>query len=432
MALDNSQSRELMKRAEKVIPGGVNSPVRAFKGVGGNPLFIRSADGAFMHDADGNQLLDFVGSWGPMILGHGSEVISAAISEALSNGTSFGAPTEPEIELAELVCSVVPGLDMVRMVNSGTEATMSALRLARGFTGRDYILKCHGCYHGHADSLLVSAGSGIATFGIPGSPGVPEAVAELTLCAEFNDLQQINDAIGKVGADKVAAIIIEPVPGNMGMVLPEPGYLQGLRDICSEHGILLIFDEVMSGFRVALGGATERFGVQPDLITLGKVIGGGLPVGAFGGRREVMEHLAPNGPVYQAGTLSGNPLAMAAGMAAVKTLVETNPYPELEELSSRWSQGMSRVARENGIPLQVSSCGSMVGMFFSETAVRNFAEAKLCDIEMFTRFFQGMLSRGIYLAPSAFEAGFVSVMHTPELIDRTIAAAKDTFAEIKI
>ncbi len=429
------QSRRCWTRAQQFIPGGVNSPVRAFKGVAHDgidvvPPFIASASGAEVRDIDGNSYIDYVGSWGPMILGHANPIISAAISSALERGTSFGAPTEAEVEFAELLTQLVPPLEMVRLVNSGTEATMSALRLARGATGRDYVIKCEGCYHGHADSFLVSAGSGVATFAIPGTPGVPSAVAELTISVPYNDLEAMEHAVAGAGADKVAAIILEPVPGNMGLVLPKEGYLAGLRSLCDKHGIVLIFDEVMSGFRVSLGGASERFGVMPDLVTLGKVIGGGMPVGAFGGKSDLMQQLAPAGPVYQAGTLSGNPLGVAAGIAALTELKRIDPYPALEELAIRWQGGMQQAADDNSVDFQASSLGSMVGFFFSAKAVENYADAKAADSARFAAFFHEMLSRGIYLAPSAFEAGFLSTSHTMQHVDRTIAAAQESFAAL--
>lgn len=428
--MSNSKSHTLLTRAEKIIPGGVNSPVRAFRGVGGKPIFIDSADGAYLIDVDGKEYIDYVGSWGPMILGHNSDVVREAIEKVLSSGTSFGAPTELEVEFAEFLVSLLPGVDSIRMVNSGTEATMSALRLARGFTGRDHVIKFSGCYHGHGDSFLVQAGSGVATFGIPGSPGVPEELAKLTLTVPFNDLDALKDKVTAVGGDKIAAIIVEPVPGNMGLILPEDGFLEGLREVCDQSGIVLIFDEVMCGFRAALGGAAERFGVTPDLATYGKVIGGGLPVGAFGGRQDIMDHLAPVGPVYQAGTLSGNPLAMAAGLAAVKELKETNPYPKLEELSSLWVQGMRKAASEAGVDIVANHCGSMLGMFFAKETPKNFEAVKETNIERFNKFFHGMLDEGVYLAPSAFEAGFMSICHSEKIVYKTIESAKRVFRNV--
>ena len=423
MSAPGGLSRDLYKRAQKVIPGGVNSPVRAFKAVGGEPLFIRDAEGAAVTDADGREYIDYVGSWGPMILGHRPAVVTEALAAVLDRGTSFGAPTDIEVEMAELIAEIVPTIDMVRMVNSGTEATMTAIRLARGFTGRDYVIKFNGCYHGHADSLLVAAGSGVATFGIAGSPGVPDAVARLTVSIEYNDLDILEKTIAEIGAEKVAAIILEPVAGNMGLVLPRPGYLEGVRDLCTRGDILLIFDEVMTGFRVALGGAQERFDIAPDLSTFSKVIGGGLPVGAFGGRRDIMKELAPSGPVYQAGTLSGNPLAVSAGLATLRYLRDEDPYPHLEQLGERWRSGMRGAAENAGVPAAVANCGSMLGLFFTDGEVRNYADVQSADVGFFERYFKGMLDEGIYLAPSAFEVGFISTAHTEDIVDRTVAAA---------
>ena len=417
------QSRALFTRAASVIPGGVNSPVRAFKAVGGDPLFIREATGAQVIDADGNEYTDYVGSWGPMILGHRPAVVVEALAGVLERGTSFGAPTDLEVELAELIAAVVPSIDMVRMVNSGTEATMTAIRLARGYTGRDYVVKFNGCYHGHADSLLVAAGSGVATFGIAGSPGVPETIARCTASIEFNDLELLEQTLDQIGPEKVAALILEPVPGNMGLVLPRSGFLEGVRDLCTQKDIVLIFDEVMTGFRVGLGGAQERFGITPDLSTYSKILGGGLPVGAFGGRREIMEHLAPSGPVYQAGTLSGNPLAMTAGLATIRHLQATDPYARLESLGARWVEGMRQAAGEAGVDATVDHCGSMVGMFFRPGPVHDYAAVQESDVDLFQRYFRGMLEEGIYLAPSAFDVGFISAAHTEEIIDQTVAAA---------
>ncbi|MBP9838028.1 MAG: glutamate-1-semialdehyde 2,1-aminomutase [Proteobacteria bacterium] len=426
------RSIALMKRSIEVTPGGVNSPVRAFKHVGGDPLFIQKAEGAYIFDADGNKYVDYVGSWGPMILGHNHPLLIAAITKALERGTSFGAPTDLEVEFAELLTSSIKGLEQIRFVNSGTEATMSAIRLARAFTKKDYIIKFNGCYHGHSDSLLVKAGSGVATCGIAGSPGIPDAVSANTLSIEFNDLELLKQTIERISAEKIAAIIIEPIPGNMGLVLPEKGYLEGVRDICNKQGIVLIFDEVMSGFRVAFGGAQERFGVTADLVTYGKIIGGGLPVGAFGGRRDIMQLLAPAGAVYQAGTLSGNPLAMSAGLAVINYLKNNNVYPQLEEHSQYWRDGLRKVALELGVSLQVNNCGSMLGLFFSESPVNSFAAALNCNIELFKKFFHKMLEKGVYLAPSAFEAGFLSLAHKREVIDYTLDAMSEVLTTIKI
>jgi glutamate-1-semialdehyde 2,1-aminomutase len=424
------RSQGLFARASAKIPGGVNSPVRAFGSVGGTPVFVERGEGAYFFDVDGNRYIDFVGSWGPLILGHNSKLIQDAAAEALGRGTSFGAPTEAETIFAELFSEILPSVEMLRVVNSGTEATMTAARLARGYTGRDYILKFDGCYHGHSDTFLVEAGSGVATCGIAGSPGIPKAVAETTLSIPFNDTELLRETIERLGADKLAAIIVEPVAGNMGLVLPNDGFLQSLRDICDKHGIVLIFDEVMCGFRIALGGAEERFGVSPDLSTFGKVIGGGFPVGALGGKREIMSCLAPSGPVYQAGTLSGNPLAMSVGVAVLSYLKDHNPLPELEERSSYWVKGMRDLGKTHSLPLQVNSCGSMIGMFFSEKPVTNFTEAKESNTERFKRFFHEMLNRGVYLAPSPFEAGFLSTCHTKDVIDKALEAADESLATL--
>lgn len=426
----NSISNELFARACAVIPGGVNSPVRAFRSVGGTPIIITRGEGSRLIDEDSNEYIDYVGSWGPMILGHANATVCNAISDALKNGISFGAPTRSEIEIAELLTSIIPGLDLIRMVNSGTEATMSAVRVARAFTGRDYIIKFNGCYHGHADTLLVAAGSGVATCGISGSLGIPDAVSKLTLSIEFNDADLLEQTIEAVGAERIAAIIVEPVAGNMGLVLPLPGYLQKLRSLCSENGIMLIFDEVMSGFRVARGGAAEKFGITPDLYTFGKIIGAGMPVGAFGGRRDVMELLAPCGNVYQAGTLSGNPIAMAAGLAQLRVLLEQNPYPQLQELAKRWAVGMTKAADDAGIPLVTSYCGAMLGLFFSDKTVTCYAQAKQTNTALFAKFFHKMLLEGIYLAPSPFEALFLSTAHTTDDIDQTIESARKVFASL--
>lgn len=417
-----TQSAELFARARRVIPGGVNSPVRAGLSVRMDPPFISRASGALLWDADGQCYIDYVGSWGPMILGHAHEAVVRAVQEAAAGGTSYGAPTRLEVEMAECIASLVPSMERVRMVNSGTEATMSAVRLARAFTGREKIVKFDGCYHGHADSLLVQAGSGVATLGIPGSPGVPEVLARLTLSLPFNDGAAIEAAFARYGAD-IAAVIVEPVPGNMGVVLPQPGYLETLRRVTRERGALLIFDEVMTGFRVGMGGAQSVYGIVPDLTCLGKIIGGGLPVGAYGGRKDIMGLVAPEGPVYQAGTLSGNPLAMAAGLATLRILRDTDPYPELDRRSERLFSGLARAAEAAGIPLTLQRRGSMGSFYFSRGPIGDFASAKASDQERFIRFYQGMLARGIYLAPSAFEATFISTAHEEALITRTIEAA---------
>ena len=420
--MSSTQSLALFERAQEVIPGGVNSPVRACKSVGASPLFIARADGCRLWDADGNEYIDYVGSWGPMVLGHRHPEVIQAIGRALEQGTSFGAPTELEVELADLVVATVPSVEKIRMVNSGTEATMSAIRLARGFTGRDVIVKFDGCYHGHADTLLVDAGSGVATLNIPGSPGVPEAVVQYTLSLPYNDIDALESLMTRQG-DQVAAIIVEPVAGNMGLVPPREGFLEALRDLTARHGSLLIFDEVMSGFRVAYGGAQERYGIQPDLTCFGKIIGAGLPVGAYGGRRDVMACVAPEGGVYQAGTLSGNPLAMAAGIAALKALGRPGVYDVLEARSQRLADGLAQAADQAGIPAVFNRVGSMLGMFFNARPVSDFAAAKTCDLERFAAYYCGMLAEGIYLAPSQFEAGFVSLAHTEADIDQTVAAA---------
>ncbi len=424
------QSPALFERAQRLIPGGVNSPVRACKSVGTDPLFIDRADGCRIWDVDGREYIDYVGSWGPMILGHRHPEVIQAVEQVLARGTSFGAPTDLEVELAELVIDAVPSIEKVRMVNSGTEATMSAIRLARGYTGRDVIIKFDGCYHGHADTLLVDAGSGVATLNIPGSPGIPEAVVQHTLSLPYNDIEALETVLNQRGAE-VACVIVEPVAGNMGMVPPREGFLEALRANTERHGCVLIFDEVMSGFRVAFGGAQERYGIRPDLTCFGKIIGAGLPVGAYGGRGDLMAHVAPEGSVYQAGTLSGNPLAMAAGIAALKALKRPGVYDTLESRSKRLAEGLAAAAVQTGIPAVFNRVGSMLGMFFTDRPVNNFDDAKTCDLEQFACYYQGMLAEGIYLAPSQFEAGFVSLAHTPEVIDRTIAAASKVLARLK-
>ena len=410
----------LFIKAQKLIPGGVNSPVRAFRSVGGIPRFIREAAGAKVIDAEGREYIDYVASWGPMILGHSHPKVVAAIREAAGRGTSYGAPTEREIEMADKIVAAFPSIEMVRMVSSGTEATMTAIRLARGYTGREMIIKFTGCYHGHADSLLVKAGSGVATLGIPGSPGIPRRLAELTLSLPYNDIEAVRDAVRRFGGE-LACIIVEPVAGNMGVVPPRPGFLEALREITREQGILLIFDEVITGFRVAYGGWQNLASITPDLTCLGKIIGGGLPVGALGGRREIMEHLAPTGPVYQAGTLSGNPLAMAAGIATLEIL-KGKSYTDLEKMTESLCSGYKDLFARKGIPVRINRVGSMFTLFFTEEEVTDFASASLSDTERFGRFFQGMLKEGIYLAPAQFEAGFVSFAHTDEDISRTLDA----------
>jgi len=421
MTYENSQ--KLYERALDIIPGGVNSPVRACRSVGTEPLFIKYADGCMIFDEDGNRFIDYIGSWGPMILGHRHPAVIDAISAVLSRGTSFGAPTDLEITLAEMVIDTVPSVEMVRMVNSGTEATMSAIRLARGFTGRDTIIKFDGCYHGHADALLVAAGSGVATLSIPGSPGVPQAFAAHTLSMPYNDIDSIKKVMAEQG-EKIAGIIVEPVAGNMGLVPPRDGFLEALRDVADEYGSLLIFDEVMTGFRVALGGAQSLYGISPDLTCLGKIIGGGLPVGAYGGKREIMEYMAPQGTVYQAGTLSGNPLAMAAGIATLTQLQEPGFYDTLDEKANRLAAGLAKAVENADIDAVVDRVGSMLGLFFTDRDVKNFDDAKTSDLEMFSAYYQGMLREGVYLAPSQFEAFFVSAAHDGNHIDATLRAAE--------
>lgn len=427
MNFTNSQS--LYERALKIIPGGVNSPVRACKSVGADPLFIDRADGCLIYDADGNRFIDYIGSWGPMILGHRHPAVVEAITAVLERGTSFGAPTDLEIQLAEMVIDAVASVDVVRMVNSGTEATMSAIRLARGATGRDLVIKFDGCYHGHADTLLVAAGSGVATLGIPGSPGVPQDVVKHTLSLPFNDIEAIKQVMDAKG-DKVACVIIEPVAGNMGLVPPVAGFLESLRAVTEKHGVILIFDEVMTGFRVAYGGAQTLYGITPDLTCFGKVIGGGLPVGAYGGKKEIMSQIAPQGPVYQAGTLSGNPIAMIAGIATLEQLKKEGVYESLAEKSSHLATGLAAAAQKSGIAARVDHVGSMLGMFFTDQDVTNFEDAKTCDLERFSAFYQGMRQQGIYIAPSQFEVLFLSAAHSDEHIDATINAVQRVLEEL--
>lgn len=412
-----------------MLPGGVDSPVRAFGAVGGTPVFIAQGKGAVLTDIDGNEYIDYVGSWGPLILGHADDRVTAAVVKALHHGSSFGAPTLRETELAELVMEAMPGIERVRFVNSGTEATMSAIRLARGFTGRDAVVKIEGCYHGHVDSLLVSAGSGATTFGTPSSPGVPDPVVGATLVVPFNDLSALQAVFAEHG-DRIACCVVEPVAGNMGCVPPAEGYLEGMRETCDKHGSLLILDEVMTGFRVARGGAQSLYGVRPDLTCLGKIIGGGLPVGAFGGGAEVMEQLSPLGSVYQAGTLSGNPLAMAAGIATIEALSDPLVYNDLEAKSAKLADGLVRAAKGAELATYHTRVGSMMCMFFVGAPVTDYASAKRCDTDTYGRFFHGMLDRGIYLAPSQFECAFVSATHTDEQIEQTIEAAAETFASL--
>jgi len=418
---------ELWRRARRVIPGGVNSPVRSFRSVGSTPFFVDRGDGAYLVDSRGNRYVDYVLSWGPLILGHAPAVVREALASQLERGTSFGAPTEAEVELAERIVRLVPGVDEVRLVNSGTEATMTALRIARAHSGRDGLIKFEGCYHGHADPFLVAAGSGVATLGLPNSPGVPEAAAAHTFVAPFNDLEAVEALFARRG-DEIGTVIVEPVVGNAGLIPPEPGFLEGLREITDANDAVLIFDEVMTGFRVALGGAQGRFGVTPDLTTLGKVVGGGLPVGAVGGRRELMERLAPAGPVYQAGTLSGNPLATAAGNAQLAWLEENDPYDQLEATATRVVEGVVGALADAGIPAHGNVVGSMFGIFFREGPVRSFADAGGADTECFSRFHHAALERGVFFAPSPFEAGFVSTEHGGREVERTIEAATEAAA----
>jgi glutamate-1-semialdehyde 2,1-aminomutase len=420
-------SKELINRARVHIPGGVNSPVRAFNGVGGDPVFFNRAAGACLYDVDGRSYIDYVGSWGPMITGHAHPEIVSAVQEAAARGLSFGAPCPAEVDMAERLCSIVPGMDMVRMVNSGTEATMSAIRLARAATGRDLIIKFEGCYHGHADSFLVKAGSGALTLGVPNSPGVPSAVADLTVTLPYNDLEAVTECLAARGSD-VAAIIVEPVAGTMNCIPPVEGYLEGLRARCDEHGCLLIFDEVMTGFRVALQGAQGLYGITPDLSTFGKVIGGGMPVGAFGGKREFMQLVAPSGPVYQAGTLSGNPVAMAAGLANLRLISVDGFFENLARTTAKLVTGIQEAADQAGVPFTTTRVGGMFGLFFTGVEkVVNFVQAGTVDVDAFRVFYHLMLERGVYLAPSAYEAGFVSSAHTDEHIESTIAAARESF-----
>ncbi len=421
--MSGARSRRLFEEAKKHIPGGVNSPVRAFRSVGGEPFFIKKAKGSKIYDVDGKAYIDYVLSWGPMILGHAHPTVTAALKKAIADGTSFGAPTELEITLAKMVKKAVPSIEMVRMVSSGTEATMSAIRAARGFTGRDRILKFDGCYHGHGDSLLVKAGSGVATFGLPDSPGVPADLAKHTLTVPYNDLTAVKEITTREG-DRIACIIVEPVAGNMGCVPPEPGFLPGLRSVCDQYGIVLIFDEVMTGFRVAYGGAQLLYNIKPDLTCLGKVIGGGLPVGAYGGKLEIMQKIAPIGPIYQAGTLSGNPLAMVAGIETLKLLSKPGVYKTLEKSSADLEKGLKAAAQETGVPTTFNRVGSMFTSFFTDQKVKDFASAKTSDTARFGKFFLSMLKNGVNLAPSQFEAAFMSLAHSRADISKTIEAAR--------
>ena len=420
----------LFAEAKQYMPGGVNSPVRAFKAVGGEPPFIVRGKGSRLYDVDDNVYIDYVGSWGPLILGHADPRIVEVIQETAARGTSFGAPTAMETEMAQLVIQAVPSVEMVRMVNSGTEAVISALRLARGYTGREKIVKFSGCYHGHGDSLLIKAGSGVTTLGLPDSPGVTAGAAKDTIIAPYNDLEFVQEIFSREG-ENIAAVIIEPVAGNMGVVLPRPGFLEGLREVTTKYGALLIFDEVMTGFRVSYGGAQEYFNVDPDITTLGKIIGGGLPVGAYGGKKEIMKQVAPTGPIYQAGTLSGNPVAMAAGMATLKILREPGTYEKLEEKSATLARGMAKAAADHGVPVCLKRIGSMLCTYFTTNEVYDFDTATKSDLECFKLYFKSMLEMGIYMAPSQFEAGFVSLAHSDDDIAKTISAADKAFAVVK-
>jgi glutamate-1-semialdehyde 2,1-aminomutase len=424
------KSKSLFARAKQHIPGGVNSPVRAFKAVGGTPPFISKADGPYVFDVDGKRYIDYVQSWGPMVLGHNNPKIRQAVIDAAANGLSFGAPTEAEVIMAEKVSELVPSMEILRMVNSGTEATMSAIRLARGFTNRDKILKFEGCYHGHADALLVKAGSGALTFGVPSSPGIPADFAQHTLTMEYNNLDSVANAF-KQHPEDIACIIVEPVAGNMNCIPPVDGFLQGLRDICDQYGALLIFDEVMTGFRVARGGAQEKYNIKPDLTCLGKVIGGGMPVGAFGGKAEIMRHISPDGPVYQAGTLSGNPVAMAAGLASLAEIEKEGLYAQLAQTTQILAEGFKKLANKHGIPMSVNYAGSMFGLFFTDVErVTNYQQAINCNTEQFNHFYHGMLENGVYLAPASYEAGFVSAAHSDEIVQQTLAIADKVLANV--
>jgi glutamate-1-semialdehyde 2,1-aminomutase len=425
-----NKSEELFEQATKFIPGGVNSPVRAFKAVGGTPFFVERSEGPYIYDADGKQYIDYVLSWGPMIMGHNHPAVLKAVVDQARHGLSFGTPTELEVELARRICGIMPGMDMVRMVNSGTEATMSAIRLARGFTGRDKIIKFEGCYHGHSDSLLVKAGSGALTLGVPSSPGVPAALADHTITLSYNNLEEVRQAFQQYG-DEVACIIVEPVAGNMNCIPPAPGFLECLREVCSQHGSILIFDEVMTGFRFGLQGAQGFYNIQPDLTTLGKVIGGGMPVGAFGGRRDIMEQIAPLGPVYQAGTLSGNPIAMAAGLATLDIISEPGFYQPLFDRTARLANGLVAVAEAAGVAFTSNHAGTMFGGFFTDVAkVSNYHQVMNCNTELFNQFFRGMLEAGVYLAPASYEAGFMSAAHGDQEIDATLDAAASAMAKL--
>ena len=424
--MNHDQSHALFERARKLLPGGVNSPVRAFKSVGGEPFFVQRADGPYLFDVDGNRYIDYVGSWGPMIVGHNHPAVREAVQQAIGDGLSFGAPCAAEVTMAETITRLVPSCEMVRMVNSGTEATLSAIRLARGATGRMKIVKFEGCYHGHGDSFLVKAGSGMLTLGVPTSPGVPAGLSELTLTLPYNDFDAATALFAQQGSE-IAGLIIEPVVGNANCIPPREGYLQHLRALCTQYGALLIFDEVMTGFRVALGGAQAHYGITPDLTTFGKIIGGGMPVGAYGGRAELMNQIAPAGPIYQAGTLSGNPVAMAAGLAMLELVSEPGFHERLSATTARLCAGLEAAAAQAGVAVTTNQVGAMFGLFFTDEKVETYAQATACDVAAFNRFFHAMLQRGVFLAPSAYEAGFVSAAHTDEVIEATLAAAREAF-----
>lgn len=427
--MDFTNSKKLFEEAQEFIPGGVNSPVRAFKAVGDHPVFIEKAEGSKLYDADGNAYVDYICSWGPMLLGHQPEAVTKAVQEALLKGSTYGAPTAAEVEIAKLIVDAVPSVEMVRMVNSGTEATMSAIRLARGYTKRNKLVKFEGCYHGHADHLLIKAGSGALTFGVPSSPGVPESIASETLSATYNDLDSVKKLFAEY-PDQIAAVIVEPVAGNMGLIPPVEGFLEGLREVTAEHGALLIFDEVISGFRASFGGAQKVFNIMPDITCLGKIIGGGLPVGAYGGKKEIMQHVAPVGPVYQAGTLSGNPLAMAAGIATLKELAKPGVYETIEAKAKKLAEGVQAAAEKAGVTVSINHSASLLTVFFTGEKVDSYAAAMTSDTAKFKVFFQSMLNQGVYLPPSQFECWFVSLAHTDEDIEKTIAAAEKAFAEV--
>ena len=424
--MNHDRSHALFQTAQQLLPGGVNSPVRAFKSVGGEPFFVQRADGPYLFDVDGNRYIDYVGSWGPMIVGHNHPAVRGAVEQAIGNGLSFGAPCEAEVTMAQTITRLVPSCEMVRMVNSGTEATLSAIRLARGATGRQRIVKFEGCYHGHGDSFLVKAGSGMLTLGVPTSPGVPAGLSELTATLSYNDFEGATQLFEEIGSE-IAALIIEPVVGNANCIPPREGYLQHLRDLCTQYGSLLIFDEVMTGFRVALGGAQAHYGITPDLTTFGKIIGGGMPVGAYGGKRELMNQIAPAGPIYQAGTLSGNPVAMAAGLAMLELIQEPGFHDRLTAATARVCEGLEAAAAEAGVAVTTTRVGAMFGLFFTDQKVETYAQATACDTAAFNRFFHAMLERGVFLAPSAYEAGFLSSAHDEAVIEATLAAAREAF-----